>query len=102
MANSFLRKISSDIGTTETTIYTVPASTTTVIIGFMLANTTSSMVYIDVAVAGTVLADSVPVPTGASLSVLDGKMVLEATDTVKVTSDTNTSIDAILSIMEIA
>lgn len=101
MANTFKKVTSADIGTTEVTVYTVPADTTTVIIGFMLANTTSSMVYADIAVSGTVLGETIPIPVGSSLSALDGKMVVEAADTIKVTSSDGASIDVILSIMEI-
>ena len=43
-----------------------------------------------------------PIPQGSSLEFMGGnKVVLEETDTVTVDSDTNNSIDAALTIMEI-
>ena len=48
------------------------------------------------------LLKNAPVPQGSSLEFMAGnKVVLEATDTVTVDSDTNNSIDAALTIMEI-
>ena len=48
------------------------------------------------------LLKNAPVPQGSSLEFMGGyKVVLEATDTVTVDSDTNNSIDAALTIMEI-
>jgi hypothetical protein len=102
MANTFRSASSSDIGTVEATIYTVPVATTTVIIGFILANKHSQMVAVDIAVGGVVLGKGLPVPAGSSLSALDGKLVLGPGEAVTVTSDTASSIDVILSVMEIS
>lgn len=102
MANTFKKVATTDTGTSEVTLYTVPASTTTVVIGFMIANTTSTMVFADVSVGGAVLGSEIPIPAGSSLSALDGKIVLEAADTVKLTSSDVTSLDSYLSIMEIS
>ena len=41
-----------------------------------------------------------PIPSGSALSVLDGKIILETTDTVIVTSDTASSCDVIVSVLE--
>ena len=102
MANTFKKVATTDTGTSEVTLYTVPASTTTVVIGFMVANTTSTMVFADVSIGGAVLGSKIPIPVGSSLSALDGKIVLEAADTVKLTSSDATSLDSYLSIMEIS
>ena len=100
MANTFKNYTSSNIGTSATTVYTTPASTTAVTIGCNLANVTSSTIVVDVQCAGVYLVKDVSIPTGASLSVLDGKIILEAADTVIVTSDTASSCDVILSVLE--
>jgi len=42
MANTFKRKTGNSVGTTLTTIYTVPASTTTVMIGGVISNVTGT------------------------------------------------------------
>ena len=48
------------------------------------------------------LLKNAPIPQGSSLEFMSGnKIVLEATDTVTVDSDTNNSVDASLTIMEI-
>ena len=81
-------------------MYTVPASTTSVTIGLTVANTTASQIKIDVQAAGVYVIKDAPIPAGSALSVLDGKIILETTDTVVVTSDTATSADVILSVLE--
>ena len=73
MANTFKNYTSASVGTGATTTYTVPSSTTSVMIGCNLANRTASQIKVDVQAAGVYLVKSVPIPSGASLSVLDGK-----------------------------
>jgi len=100
MANTFKNYTSAGVGTSATTVYTTPSATTSVTIGCNLANVTASTIVVDVQCAGVYLVKDVSIPTGASLSVLDGKLILEATDTVVVTSDTASSCDVILSVLE--
>ena len=100
MANTFKNYTSTSVGTSATTIYTVPASTTSVMIGCTISNTTSSEIKIDVQAAGAYVVKDAPIPSGSALSVLDGKIILETTDTVVVTSDTASSADVIVSVLE--
>ena len=100
MANTFKNYTSASVGTSAVTTYTVPASTTSVTIGLTVANTTAGQIKIDVQVAGVYVIKDAPIPAGSALSVLDGKIILETTDTVVVTSDTATSADVILSVLE--
>ena len=100
MANTFKNYTSSSVGTSPVTTYTVPASTTAVMIGCSVSNTTASQIAVDVQVAGVYLVKGAPIPAGSGLSVLDGKIILETTDTVVVTSDTATSTDVIVSVLE--
>jgi len=100
MANTFKNYTSSSVGTSPVTTYTVPASTTAVMIGCNISNTTTSQIKVDVQVAGVYLVKGVPVPANSALSVLDGKIILETTDTIVVTSDTATSCDVIASVLE--
>jgi len=46
------------------------------------------------------LVKGAPIPANSALSLLDGKIILEAGDTVVVTSDTAASADVILSVLE--
>lgn len=100
MANTFKNYTSSSVGTTPVTTYTVPSATTSVTIGLNIANTTASQITVDVQAAGVYVVKDAPIPAGSALSVLDGKIILEATDTVVVTSDTASSADVILSVLE--
>jgi hypothetical protein len=100
MANTFKNYTSASVGTGATTTYTVPSSTTAVVIGCNLANRTGSQIAVDVQVAGVYLVKGAPIPANSALSVLDGKVILETTDTVVVTSDTASSADVILSVLE--
>ena len=100
MANTFKNYTSASVGTSAVTTYTVPASTTSVTIGLTVANTTAGQIKIDVQAAGVYVIKDAPIPAGSALSVLDGKIILETTDTVVVTSDTATSADVILSVLE--
>ena len=109
MANTFKLKTKANVGVTTVGIYTAPAATTTVVIGITLANTSGSGVNVGVAVSRTSdtkedikLLKNAPIPQGSSLEFMGGnKVVLEETDTVTVDSDTNNSVDAALTIMEI-
>lgn len=100
MPNTLTNYTSSSVGTTAVTVYTVPAATTGTIVGLNLANTSASSIDVDVQAAGVYLVKAVPVPAGAALSVLDGKLVVKTGETVQVTSDTATSVDVILSVLE--
>ena len=100
MANTFKNYTGASIGTSPSTVYTVPASTTSVIIGLNLANRTTSSVTVDVQLGSTYIVKAAPVPSGSALSVLDGKIIAETTETIVVTSDTASSIDAIVSVLE--
>jgi hypothetical protein len=100
MANTFKNYTSASVGTSPVTTYTVGAATTAVVIGCNISNVTTSQIVVDVQVAGVYLIKSAAIPAGASLSVLDGKIILETTNTVVVTSDTATSADVIVSVLE--
>lgn len=102
MANTFKRKLASTTtADTPVTVYTVPASTTTVVIGFMISNITASAVLATIECASTNLGTDILIPAGSSLSALDGKIVLEAADTVTIECDTLNGVEVILSIMEV-
>jgi len=69
-------------------------------IGCNLSNTSAAQITVDVQAAGIYIVKGAPIPAGSALSVLDGKIILETTDTVVVTSDTATSADVIVSVLE--
>ena len=98
--NIFKNYTSASVGTSPVTTYTVPSATVAVTIGLTIANTTASQITVDVQAAGVYVVKGAPIPAGSALSVLDGKIILEAADTVVVTSSAATSADVILSVLE--
>ena len=110
MANAFKNKTHRQIGTTLTKIeaYDCPGSTETTIIGLTIANTSVSAIEVDATLNdGTYdfyIVKAAPVPVGSSIVIIGGdqKVVLMPGDSVKVRSDTATSADAIMSILEIS
>jgi len=114
MANTF--KLITKAGVTSAdVIYTVAGSTTTVILGLILGNTTSSSINATVTLGTDTgsragannesnqdveLITTTPIPGNSSLELLAGnKVVMETTDTLSVTGTAAT--DVALSIMEI-
>ena len=109
MANTFTRKLSTGIGTALTAVggYTVGSSTQTTVIGLTIANTSASTVNIDVTVnngsTDYYVVKDAPVPVGDALVPIGGnqKIVLITGDSIKVNSSAASSVDAVLSILEI-
>ena len=109
MANTFKNAAAAATGTSEVSVYTVPSSTTTTVIGLTCANVTStSPIYADIRVydsSGTAhyyVVKAAEIYTGSSLVAVGGdqKLVLETGDIIKIKSDTASSIDTIISVME--
>ena len=100
---------------TPYTVYTTPSSTTTVVIGLVLANIHTSAVTAEVvlvsdtsgggraATNGTsFLVKDVNIPAGSSLEILSGgKVILETTDALRIDCSVADKISGTLSIMEI-
>ena len=111
MANTFKVKTKAGIGTSITTVYTVPSSTTTIVLGLIVGNVTGSAVNATVHVEsdtsdtetnGNVeLVTNAPIPAGGSLETLGGGKLYYKRLTYYRTSDTASSLDVALSIMEI-
>ena len=115
MANTFKVKTNAAMPASSGTplpLYTCPGSTTAVVLGVILCNVHTSQVTVDVQLVSDTsdtetnetvkLLDNAPIPAGASLEVLSGgKVVLQATDVLKIDCNVAAKIDATLSIMEI-
>ena len=114
MANTF--KLITKAGVTSAdVIYTVAGSTTTVILGLMIGNTTSSSVNATVTIEtdtgnrsgnndeanqNVELLTTTAIPGNSTLELLGGnKVVMETTDVLKVTG--SGALDVTLSVMEI-
>ena len=113
MANAFLSEVDTAVGTSAATILTCGASTETTIIGLSISNIVTSQITVDVQLDATgrtsgaedsvYLVKDAPIPVGSSLVVVGGdqKVVLEPGDAIKVTSDTASSADVVLSHLDI-
>ena len=108
MANSFKIKTDTAVGASPATIYTCPAATETTIIGLSISNIVASQITVDVQLENNdgdniYLVKAAPVPVGSALVVVGGdqKVVMEALDVLKVTTNTASSGDVALSILEI-
>ena len=108
MANAFKLVTDTGVGTSAATIHTGAASTETTIIGLSVANIHTAQIEVDVQLENNdgdniYLIKAAPVPVGSSLVVIGGeqKVVMNASDVLKVTSNTASSADVALSILEI-
>lgn len=91
---------------TEQNIYACPSATTAIVLGLTLSNLTGSTIYVTVRIINNdgdnvnFLKD-IPIPTGSAVEVMSGnKIVLNASDEIRVTSDTANSLDTTMSVME--
>ena len=115
MANTFKLKTKTGVnGAALTAVYTVPSSTTAVIIGLTIANIKGQSITADAQIVtasssgenadNVYIVKDVPLPAGSSIEVMSGnKIILEAGDIVKASGSNASGADAdvILSIMEI-
>ena len=115
MANTFKVKTNGAMPSsagTPLTLYTCPSATTTVVIGLVLCNIHTTGVTADVQLVSdtsdtetnetVLLAKDVNIPAGSSLELLTGgKVVVQATDIIKIDCSVSAKIDATLSILEI-
>ena len=109
MANTFKLKTKAGV-TTLATVYTVPGSTTAVVLGMMIGNTTSSAITSTVTLssdtgdtetnADVELITTAAIPANSTLELLAGnKIVMQTTDYIRVFG--SGAVDVCLSIMEI-
>ena len=110
MANTFKNAFAANVSNSSfVDLYTVPSSTTTIVLGLTLCNKTASTVTATVQFQDTSASnadfqviDTVSIPARTSLELLSGqKYVLETTDVLRVKAGTGSALDATLGIMEI-
>tara|TARA_Y100000004_G_C8751263_1_gene342507 strand:- start:312 stop:647 length:336 start_codon:yes stop_codon:yes gene_type:complete len=110
MANTFKTKTfagGSTNASTAMTIYTVPSSTTAIVLGLTLSNIASQNIEVTVNLENgdgdnVSIVTNAEIPAKSSLEIMSGnKYVMETTDVLKVTSNLANSVDTTLSIMEI-
>ena len=93
-----------DIGTTARTVVT--SNSDDAIVGIMVANVATSQINVEVYINDGSndihLVKDAPIPVGSSLQVLDGgaKIVMQSGDALKVKSDTASSADVWVSVVD--
>ena len=109
MANTFKNAAAAATGTSETSVYTVGSSTTSTVIGLTCANVTSTSpikvsirLYDSSGTAHYYIVKNAEIYEGGALVAVGGdqKLVLETGDIIKVVSDTASSVDTIISVLE--
>ena len=104
MAQDFERNIARNVGTSAVTMRT--ANSDDALIGINIANVTTSQILMDVFISDGsndyyIIKDA-PIPVGSALQVLDGgaKIVMQNNDVLKVQSDTTSSADVWVSVVD--
>jgi hypothetical protein len=107
MANTFKSYTKASIGISQVDAYTVPSSTTSVVIGFCLSNRSASTILVDVFVNKFSVSDDVYIVKGIEIPVgtlydfnAGNKIILESGDKIQIQSNTASSVDAIISVLE--
>ena len=104
MAQDFERNIARNVGTSAVTMRT--ANSDAALIGINIANVTTSQINMDVFINDGsndyYIVKDAPIPAGSALQVLDGgaKVVMQASDVLKVQSDTASSADVWVSVVD--
>ena len=104
MAQNFRRYTNNDVGTSAATSFTANSYDT--VVGISVANVTASAVnasvYINDGTNDIYLIKSAPIPSGSALQVLDGgaKFVMQNNDVLKIVSDTASSLDVWVSVVD--
>ena len=101
---------------TDEPLYTVPSSTTAIVVGFHVCNILTNTIKITVTISSdtanasafgggnnrdSFLVKNVPIPEGSTIELLSGnKIFLQTTDIVKIQSDTAASFNCVFSFVE--
>jgi hypothetical protein len=110
MSTVFKNKLATAIGTTPTTVLTSAANATTTVIGLSLSNITDGIVLASVLLQDTVAStqayfvSNVVVPANTSVRLINGgeRLVLGPSTTVIINSNAASSLDLVLSYVEIS
>ena len=108
MANVFKNAVKKEIGTSGVDVYTAGSGVTATVIGATVANRHSSSITVDATITDSsasvtpFLVKAAPIGIGSSLVLIGGdqKVVLETGDKITITSNTASSADVIISVLE--
>jgi hypothetical protein len=110
MSNQFNKTLNTNIGTTETTVYSTGATTRATVIGMNIANVTDyDTVVVNIYVidenstqAHYVRGLSISPNSTAKIITQGEKLILPETAGIRIVSDTEDSIDSVISYVEIS
>jgi len=110
MANLFKNSVTGSIGTTNTRVYQTPAATVSTVIGMSVSNIVTNNISVNVTITDAsatqtrYLVRNGLIVEGSSMVVVGGeqKVVLESGDYISVVSSAATSVDVIVSVLEIS
>ncbi len=107
MANTFKNQLQAAVGTSPTTIYTAGVGVSSTIIGMTIANILNTAITANIIVTSSAsdyyMVKMATIDPGSSLIAIGGeqKLILEANDSIKVSTSDASSADVILSVLEI-
>ena len=108
MANAFKTFTNTAVGTSNTDVYTCPSATETTIIGLNIANILAVSITVNVQLINSDgdnvhIVKSAIVPVGSSLVAVGGdqKIVMNASDILRITASQASAADVTLSVLEI-
>lgn len=110
MPTSFQHAVNTTIGTTPVDVVTVPVGFSTTVIGCNLTNVTDyDNVFVDVFVIdegsnSSYYAKDLGIPPGGTVKIVTNgeKLILPETTTLRITSNVDDSIDAVVSFVELS
>lgn len=110
MTTNFKNVLNSGLGSSPTTVLTTNASSRTTVIGLSLTNTSSSVVLASVQLQDTVASTSayyvqnIVIPPNTSARVINGgeRLVCGPSTNIIITSNIDSSIDLVMSYVEIS
>ena len=85
---------------TGTTLYTTPTNVKSVVLSVNVTNLVGTSETISLMVGDAFIAKDIPLPTGSSLELISNKLVLEGSQTLKIMSLDDNSVDVFVSMME--
>ena len=110
MATTFKNVLTSGLGETPTTVLTTGPTVKTTLVGLSLTNTTPDIIMASIQLQDTIANTSayyvqnIVIPPNTSARVINGgeRLVLGSSTNIVINSNTNSSIDLVLSYVEIS
>lgn len=107
MANVFNNQLTADVGTSPVVVYSTDSVTKATVIGINISNNTTATVTADIILESGAtqinIVKGARIPAGTALAAMGGdqKLVLTENSTLYVQTDTATSSDVVVSVLEI-